>query len=219
MTLNSVPNWSYSFSSSSPVRPRPVGARLRRRRRACGGRSPCVGDLYRSWSAAARHPPWRRPFRLLPCSAGVLPRGLQRGWGIFCKGTECAVGVVLVWWLALARSLLSGEGRRWRAQIQGLLRLGRGPGRWTIADGLFYFDSYKSLCAMGPLQLTVQVAFFSGGVGRRRGGRLRRIREGSRGFFVIFLLFRVLSKVWLYQLLPYSFRTCLYVFDCVRFLI
>ena len=45
---------------SSPVRPRSVGALLRRRRRACGGRSPCVGDLYRSWSAAACRPRWRR---------------------------------------------------------------------------------------------------------------------------------------------------------------
>ena len=38
---------------SSPVRLRPVGALLRRRRRACGGRSPLLGDLYRSRSVAA----------------------------------------------------------------------------------------------------------------------------------------------------------------------
>ena len=88
---------------SCPARPRPVGALLRRRRRACGGRSPCVGDLYRSWSAAARHPPWRRPFRLLPCSAGVLPRRLQRSWDIFCKDAAAAVGLTDGWRVDRAR--------------------------------------------------------------------------------------------------------------------
>jgi hypothetical protein len=76
---------------------------------------------------------------------------------------ERAESDVLDWRLALARSFLGCDGRRWRAPIQGLVRLGRGPDRWTITDGLFYFNSYKSMCAMEPLQFTVEVAFFSGG--------------------------------------------------------
>ena len=181
---------------SSPVRPRSVGALLRRRRRACGGRSPCVGDLYRSWSAATRHPPWRRPLRLLPCSTGILPRGLQRGWDIFCKDAAAAVGPTDGWRVDRAR-VSPDDGRR-RALVQGRRSLGRGPGRWAIGDAFIssvrvsvYFDSSQSLVAME----------LRGCWGRRRAGdgvqrvageiALRRIRdaEGPRGLIVIFFVF------------------------------
>ena len=130
----------------------------------------------------------------------------------FFKDAGSAVGVADGGRLDLARSSLGGDGCRWRAQIQKLEGLGRGPGRWATTDdffnvdGFFNFDSYQSLCAMGLLQLTVRLVFFFDGDGRRRGGRLRLVREESRGISVNFLFVRVLCEVWLAQLPLYPLR-------------
>ncbi|PUZ77620.1 hypothetical protein GQ55_1G388100 [Panicum hallii var. hallii] len=63
---------------------------------------------------------------------------------------------------------------------------------------------------MGLLQFMARHVFFSGDDDRRRGGRSLVAREGSRGFSVISLLFRVLCEVWLKQLSLYPPRTFLY---------
>ena len=124
----------------------------------------------------------------------------------FFKDAGCAAGVADGGRLDLARSSLGGGGCQWRAQIQELEGLGRGPGRWATADGFFNFDSYQSLCAMGFLQLTVRLVFFFDGDGRRRGGRLWLLHEGSRGIGVNFLVVRVFCEVWLAQLPLYPLR-------------
>ena len=56
------------------------------------------------------------------------------------KGAELAVGLVDAWWLNLALIFLGGGGRRWRARIQELEKLGRCPDRWATAVGLINFD-------------------------------------------------------------------------------
>ena len=53
--------------------------------------------------------------------------------------------------------------------------------------GFFYFNSNKSRCAMGLLQLTGALVFFDGGGDWRREARPLVVREGSRGVVVIFL--------------------------------
>lgn len=69
--------------------------------------------------------------------------------------------------------------------IQELELLGCVPGRWVIAKGFYYFDSFQSHSAMVLLQLKVVfVSFFAGG-GWRRGGRASVVREGSRGSIII----------------------------------
>ncbi|RLN22230.1 hypothetical protein C2845_PM07G39430 [Panicum miliaceum] len=90
---------------------------------------------------------------------------------VFFKGVEQAVGVVDGGRLDLAPSSFGGKDRRWRAPIQELEWLGCVPGRWAIAEGFFYFDSFQSHCAMGLLQLKVVFVVFFGGGGRRPGGR------------------------------------------------
>ena len=196
VTAAAAPSWNKVLPGSSS----PVGARLRRRQRACGGRSPCVGDLYRSWSAVARRPRWRWPLRLLPCSAGVLPRRLQRSWDIFCKDATAAVGLTDGWRVDRAR-VSPDDGRR-RALVQGRRSLGRGPGRWAIGDAFIssvrvsvYFDSSQSLV---PMELRRSWGRRRAGDGVRRAAgeiALWRIRdaEGPRGLFVIFLFLRDLS--------------------------
>jgi hypothetical protein len=59
------------------------------------------------------------------------------------------VGVVVVGWPDLTQSSLGGGGGWWHAQE--LEKLGRGPGRWVIANGFIpfpmtdlYFDSFQS---------------------------------------------------------------------------
>jgi len=135
----------------------------------------------------------------------------------FCKDAELSVGVVVAGRPNLAQSLLGGGGRWWRAQIRELEKLGRGPGRWVIADGFIpfpmtgvYFDSFQSQCAMGLFQLMVVFGFFFDGGGRRQRGRSRMAHEASRGIDVIFFLFRVLREDWLGQLSLYPIRKCLY---------
>jgi hypothetical protein len=58
------------------------------------------------------------------------------------------------------------------------------------------------------------VVFFFGGDVRRRGGRLRKLHEGSRVHVVIFILLRVLTEAWLRQLYSYPY-TCLYPYACM----
>ena len=125
-----------------------------------------------------------------------------------------AVGFVEVGWPDRARLHLGGGGRRWRARIRGLQRSGRVPGRWATADGDFCCDSFKSQGAMGPRQLTVKIGFFLDGDSWRRRGRRQGFHEGSRGFFVISLLVRVLCEVWLYQLPLYHVRLCMRTSTC-----
>jgi hypothetical protein len=93
----------------------------------------------------------------------------------FFTNAKVAVGVADGGRLDLARSPLGGAGRRWRAWIQELEKLGRGPGRWATADGSIpssrtgvYFDSSKSQRAMELLQLMVAHVVFFGGGGRHR---------------------------------------------------
>ena len=72
---------------------------------------------------------------------------------LFVKDAGCAVN--------------GDGGRQRRAKIQELEALGRSPGRCATAEGFFYFDSNKSRCAMGLLQLTGALVFFDGGGDRR----------------------------------------------------
>jgi hypothetical protein len=91
----------------------------------------------------------------------------------FCfKDAGCAAGAMVGGRLDLARSPFGCAGRRWRARIQGLEELGRGPGRWATADGCIpfsrtgvYFDSSQSRQAMEFFQSTVahNVLFGSSG--------------------------------------------------------
>jgi hypothetical protein len=71
---------------------------------------------------------------------------------------------------------------------------------------------------MRLLQLTVRFVFFHGH-GRRQGGRLRLVCEGSRGIDVNFLFIRVLCEVWLTQLPLYPLRTYLYTYNLVYVLL
>ena len=144
---------------------------------------------------AARRPRWRWPLRLLPCSAGVLPRRLRRSWDIFCKDATAAVGLTDGWRVDRAR-VSPDDGRR-RALVQGRRSLGRGPGRWAIGDAFIssvrvsvYFDSSQSLVAM---ELRRSWGRWRAGDGVRRAAgeiALWRIRdaEGPRGLFVIFFV-------------------------------
>ena len=127
----------------------------------------------------------------------------------FFKGTELAAGMADGGWLDLGRSSFGGGGCRRRAQIQGLKEAGRGPGRCATAEGFFYFDSNKSRCAMGLLQLTGALVFFDGGGDRRREAR-PQVRDGSKGVDVNFLFFKVLCVVRLGQLSLCSLRAYLY---------
>jgi hypothetical protein len=63
----------------------------------------------------------------------------------------CVAGAMVGGRLDLARSSFGGAGHRWRARIQGLEELGRGPGQWATTDGFIpslrtavYFDSSQS---------------------------------------------------------------------------
>jgi hypothetical protein len=141
----------------------------------------------------------------------------------FCKDVELSVGVVVAGRPDLVQSSLGGGGHWWRAQILELEKLGRGLGRWVIANGFIpfpmtgvYFDSFQSQRAMGLFQLMVVFGFFDGS-GRRRGGRSRMVREGSRGINVIFSLFRVVREDWLGLLSLYPIRMCLYLYAHVCF--
>ena len=96
----------------------------------------------------------------------------------------------------------------------GLQRSGHVPGRWATADGDFYCDSFKSQGAMGPRQLTVKIGFFLDGDSWRRRGPRQGFHEGSRGFFAISLLVRILCEVWLYQLPLYPVRLCMRTSTC-----
>ena len=103
-----------AWNKSSRVLPRPVGAPLRYRWRARGGRSPYVESLYRSSSTVAR------------CLRGMA------GSSAFCfRGAEVAARFVEDWWLVRARGSCGGGRRRQRALFQDLGCSGRGPGRWA----------------------------------------------------------------------------------------
>ncbi|CAN6328670.1 unnamed protein product, partial [Urochloa humidicola] len=176
-----------SWNNSSRLLLRPGGDSLRRQRRGRGGLS--------------RSP---RPVSSRRWQVAML-------LAFFLMGAEQAVGGAVDGWLDLARPSLDGGGRRRRAQIWELEELGCVPGRRATADGFFNFDSNQSHSAMGLLQF-MAVGFFSGGDGRRRRGRFQVAPEGSRDFFVIFYLIRVLSEVWLLQLPLYPLRTFLYLY-------
>ena len=91
----------------------------------------------------ARRPRWRRPLRLLPCSAGVLPRRLQRSWDIFCKDAAAAVG--LTDGRRVDRARVSPDDGRRRALVQGRRSLGCGPSRRTIGDVFYLIRSGECL--------------------------------------------------------------------------
>ena len=129
---------------------------------------------------------------------------------LFVKDAGCVVGVADGGRLDLPRVSRGDGGRQRRAKIQELEALGRSPGRCATAEGFFYFDSNKSRCAMGLLQLTGALVFFDGGGDRRREARSLMVREGSRGVVVFFLFFRVLCVVWLGQLSLYPLHAYLY---------
>jgi hypothetical protein len=132
----------------------------------------------------------------------------------FCKDVELSVGVVVAGRPDLVQSSLGGGGRWWRAQILELEKLGRGLGRWVIANGFIlfpmtgvYFDSFQSQRAMGLFQLMVVFGFFDGS-GRRWGGQSRMVREGSRGINVIFPCLGLFVKI--------GWDCCLYIlYVCV----
>ena len=65
-------------------------------------------------------------------------------------------GVVVAAWLDLTLFPPGGDGRRRRAQIRELEKLGRCSGRWVTADGFIpfsmtgvYFDSNKASVRWG----------------------------------------------------------------------
>jgi len=53
-------------------------------------------------------------------------------------------------------------------QFRDLGSLGRGPGRWTTAEGFIYCDSSQSQCAMRLLQIYGGSGVFVDGSDRRR---------------------------------------------------
>ena len=171
--------------NNAPTPPRLGGASLRCRRRV--------------WELLFRSPGW---------SCVVLQ--VMLFLALFVKDAGCVVGVADGGRLVLARVSRGDGGRQRRAKIQELEALGRSPGRCATAEGFFYFDSNKSRCAMGLLQLTGALVFFDDGGDRRREARPLVVREGSRGVVVIFLFFRVLCVVWLGQLSLYPLRAYLY---------
>ena len=105
---------------------------LRCHRRACGGGALGVQPLYWSSSTVARI-----------CGASLcLP--------LFCfEESGHAGGHAEDGWPDRARASIGGDSRRWRVQFRDLGSLGRGPGRWTTAEGFIYCDSSQNQCAMG----------------------------------------------------------------------
>jgi hypothetical protein len=57
----------------------------------------------------------------------------------FCLDVVLFVDAVVGGWLDLALCFLGGGGRRRRAQIRELEKLGRGPSQWVIADNFIPF--------------------------------------------------------------------------------
>ena len=94
---------------------RPGGVQLQRRQRG-------PGDL-RGRSGPA-HLCLRQVMLLLAC---------------FCLDVVLFVDAVVGGWLDLALCFLGGGGRRRRAQIRELEKLGRGPSQWVIADNFIPF--------------------------------------------------------------------------------
>jgi hypothetical protein len=138
---------------------------------------------------------------------------------LFFTDAKVVVGVANGGRLDLARSPLGDAGRRWRAWIQELEELGRGPGRWATGDGSIpssrtgvYFDSSQSQPAVELLQLLVAHGVFFGGGGRRRRLRAWTEHSGSEDLIVISFFFRVLSVVWRRQLFSYPPCTSLYLY-------
>ena len=143
------------------------------------------------------------------------------GWllAFFCfKDAAKAAGGVAVWWWIPTRSSLDG-GRRRRGWIQNLEELGRVPGRcafrrWLLTPRL----QQKPVCD-GLLRFVAALGFFSGGNVRRRRVRVLVAREGSRGLFVFFSLFRVLCVAWWKQLSMYPPCMFLYFFVYLYFIL
>jgi len=168
---------------------------LRCHRRACGGGALGVQPLYWSSSTVARI-----------CGASLcLP--------LFCfEESGHAGGHAEDGWPDRARASIGGDSRRWRVQFRDLGSLGRGPGRWTTAEGFIYCDSSQSQCAMGFLQIYGGSGVFVDGSVRQRRSPAKKASIGVGDFSVILLSFRGSFAVWSVQLSLYPCRTYLYLY-------
>ena len=166
---------------------------LRCHRRACGGGALGVQPLYWSSSTVARI-----------CGASLcLP--------LFCfEESGHAGGHAEDGWPDRARASIGGDSRRWRVQFRDLGSLGRGPGRWTTAEGFIYCDSSQSQCAMGFLQIYGGSGVFVDGNDRQRRSPAKKASIGVGDLSVISLSFRGSFAVWSVQLSLYPCST-LYV--------
>jgi len=168
---------------------------LRCHRRACGGGALGVQPLFWSSSTVARI-----------CGASLcLP--------LFCfEESGHAGGHAEDGWPDRARASIGGDSRRWRVQFRDLGSLGRGPGRWTTAEGFIYCDSSQSQCAMGFLQIYGGSGVFVDGSVRQRRSPAKKASIGVGDFSVILLSFRGSFAVWSVQLSLYPCRTYLYLY-------
>ena len=139
------------------------------------------------------------------------------GWllAFFCfKDAAKAAGGVAVWWWIPTRSSLDG-GRRRRGWIQNLEELGRVPGRMCVSPMASYTATPTKACVLWASLVHGGTRFLL----RRRRVRVLVAREGSRGLFVFFSLFRVLCIAWWKQLSMYPPCMFLYFFVYLYFIL
>lgn len=170
-------------NKSSRSLPRPVGALLRRRRRARGGGTPCVESLYRS----LRSTPILLGVRRGKTVSTFCFQGWRGSCG-FCGGVEDGSCSNPPWW-CLASLTTSSDPRP------------RALGAWPRPIGVqrrlisffrtsVYFGSTQSLRAMGPSRFWGwwRLVAAAPGEARWRSLQAARTNTGFKGLFAISIL-------------------------------